>query len=221
MKCSVDYSMSIYPLWSGSLHQILYTIGSRSPHTKRIGRYGLAPLSSLTCFTPPSREKKLRPTRIRDMSMKCKNVILTLLFGFVLIGLVSCNSSTTQSDKETLVQEPTQEELFSTESGVKNNIENTIWTYTERGEIWRRIEFRNGKAYLSTAFPASGKWGEQEVYNYSIAERRYSDTGKRCIVVEMREPGEEFSFRKLVPATGQCNWSRETFTMDLGDYFWD
>ena len=69
MKCSVDYSISIYPQWSGSLHQILYTIGSRSPHTKRIGRNWMAPLSSLTCFTPPSREQKLRPTRIRDRFM--------------------------------------------------------------------------------------------------------------------------------------------------------
>lgn len=51
MKCSIGYIVSLYILmWSGSLHQILYIIGSRSPHTKRIGRNWTAPLSSYGFF---------------------------------------------------------------------------------------------------------------------------------------------------------------------------
>lgn len=54
MKCSVDCIVYLpyILLWGDSLHQILYTIGSRSPHTKRIGRNWMAPLS-FVLFSPP------------------------------------------------------------------------------------------------------------------------------------------------------------------------
>ncbi len=64
--------LSVYILlWSGSLHQILYTIGSRSPHTKRIGRNWTAPLSSLISFIPPSRGQKLN-AMTEDRKDKCE-----------------------------------------------------------------------------------------------------------------------------------------------------
>lgn len=45
-----------------------YNNGSPSPTVRDRAKW-MAPLSSLVCFTPPSREQKLRPTRIRDMIM--------------------------------------------------------------------------------------------------------------------------------------------------------
>lgn len=203
--------------------------GSPSPHTE-----DRAVMDGSTFFVMVESlraEKKSCARHVLGIvSMKCINTITTLLFSLLLIGLFSCNSSPSQSGsasgeelskKESSKKKLSQEELFSTESRIRENIENTIWTYTKPGDYWKRIEFKNGKAYFSTAWPASGAWGEKEVYNYTIVERRYSDTGKRCMVIEMTEPGEEFCFLKLVPATGQCNWLRETFMMNLGDYFWD
>ena len=63
-------------LWSGSLHQILYTTGSRSPHTKRIGRWWMAPLSSLSWFTPPSREQMLMPMQYKERLNRIMGEIL-------------------------------------------------------------------------------------------------------------------------------------------------
>ena len=71
MKSSVGYCVSIYPMWSGSLHQILYTIGSRSPHTKRIGRNWMAPLSSL-CLIPLRAEDNKKNNMSENGKNRCE-----------------------------------------------------------------------------------------------------------------------------------------------------
>ena len=80
------------------MHHILYIIGSRSPHTKRIGRNWMAPLSSFF-VTSPSREQKLRPTRIRVIKMKKKlKMMAMLLCVTAFVGLSSCTKDDNASN---------------------------------------------------------------------------------------------------------------------------
>ena len=70
---------------------------------------------------------------------------------------------------------------------VKSNLNGTIWTYTSSiGEddmfnMWCKLEFKNDKLYYYEVSPSEGEWGEPQVCDYSIEERRYSNTGNKYI----------------------------------------
>ena len=70
---------------------------------------------------------------------------------------------------------------------VKSSLNGTIWTYTSSiGEddmfnMWCKLEFKNDKLYYYEVSPSKGEWGEPQVCDYSIEERRYSNTGRRYI----------------------------------------
>lgn len=74
----------------------------------------------------------------------------------------------------------------STIEGVSQLLENTTWTYTQpidddKFGYWCRLVFKNGKLYYYEVFPSNGEWGEPNICDYSIEERRYSNTGERYI----------------------------------------
>lgn len=126
--------MSIYPTWSGSSHQILYTIGSRSPHTKRIGRYGLAPLS-LFLFTSPSREQKLRPIRTRVIKMKTHTHIMASLFLMAFSLLIfSCGGG---SINKQVPKDATYtiriDDIFEHNHGLVTEMDVTVYECNESG----------------------------------------------------------------------------------------
>ena len=57
----------------------------------------MAPLSSLVFFTPPSREQKLRPTRIRDGIMK---KLLLVIAAFMTLTVTSCSKDSDDDSVE-------------------------------------------------------------------------------------------------------------------------
>lgn len=72
---------------------------------------------------------------------------------------------------------------------VKTNLNGTIWTYTASiGEndmfnMWCRLEFKNDKLYYCEVSPSEGDWGNPQVCDYTIEEKRYSNTGERYVGV--------------------------------------
>ena len=77
----------------------------------------------------------------------------------------------------------------STIENVRELIENTTWTFTkpiredDKFNHWCRLVFKNGKLYYYEVSPSKGEWGEPNICDYTIEERRYSNTGKKYIAV--------------------------------------
>lgn len=172
----------------------------------------------------------MRPTRTRDLKMK-KLVFIIVL---PIILLCACNNNTgnngydTQADygqsKPAPKAELTPKEKFATIESTKKYIENTVWTYTKPGQLetWKKLEFKNGKAYEYLTYPSSGSWGEvREVLSYKLKEERYSDTGEKYIAIILYENGKDYSNRKLDPASGAYIWFTSQILMNPCDYEWD
>jgi hypothetical protein len=75
----------------------------------------------------------------------------------------------------------------STIEGVSQLLEGSVWTYTDyigeddKFNVWCKLEFKNDKLYYYEVSPSEGEWGEPQVCDYSIEERRYSNTGNKYI----------------------------------------
>lgn len=109
---------------------------------------------------------------------------------------------------------------YTTVEGVKSGIEGTVWTYTEPATMsnpnWAKLEFKGGKVYVYSSYPSKGTWGTPNIESYFVEESRYSDTGKRCVLVKI----SEYSY--FVPETGlynNCNIMQ--YRMKQRDYTWD
>ena len=78
---------------------------------------------------------------------------------------------------------------WKTTEETRSNLEGTIWTYTssiEKDDMfnkWCKLEFKNGKLYYYEVSPSDGDWGKPQVCDYTVEERRYSNTGERYIGV--------------------------------------
>lgn len=160
---------------------------------------------------------------------------IVLLLAAIPLLFASCNSGYSSNEelpKDTnpsveFAEQPvlSQEELYSSIDGVRDNIEGTVWTYTEVGSrLWFKLVFRDGKVDYYCSFPAAGEWGESETsYYYTIEEHRYSDSGRKYISVDMRrEPSDEHWCFQLIPSSGQSSMGfGNSFIMDPHDYVWD
>ena len=115
------------------------------------------------------------------MKMKTNKIIMLLLV--ITMGMItSCETAPQQASKT----ETRKVVDFTTVEGVKSGIEGTVWTYTEplttSFHLWMRLEFKGGKAYVYTAVPSDGSWGQATVKNYTVKESRDVSTGERQVV---------------------------------------
>lgn len=98
---------------------------------------------------------------------------------------------------------------FTTIEGVRQGIEETIWTYTkvigedDNFNLWCRLEFHDGKLYYQEVSPSEGEWGEPQICDYTVSEERYSNTGERFIAVHWHTYLMGYSF---VPETRAIYW---------------
>lgn len=148
--------------------------------------------------------------------MKTNKIIMLLLV--ITMGMItSCETAPQQASKT----ETRKVVDFTTVEGVKSGIEGTVWTYTEplttSFHLWMRLEFKGGKAYVYTAVPSDGAWGQATVKNYTVKESRDVSTGERQVVVEI-----DNEYNKFVPKTGWFVWfGIQSCTMKQRDYSWD
>lgn len=156
-----------------------------------------------------------------------KKIITTLLAVCCMFVFYSCNNSggkSSFSNEETKeeVKELTQEEKYATVESTREYLENTTWTYTEPGDMWIRLVFKNGKVYYYSAYPSKGDWGEGSEYCYRITEERYADTGKRYVSVEIvKDMNDENCYIALAPESGVFLWWGAQVLMEPKDYQWD
>ena len=92
-------------------------------------------------------------------------------------------------DHETLKEEYEWSSKWSSVDQAKQSIENTSWTFYEdiregaNYDRWCRLKFKNGKLYFYEVSPAKGEWGNPEICDYIVEERRYSDTGRKYVCI--------------------------------------
>lgn len=121
---------------------------------------------------------------------KVRKIIIGFsLFALIFSILYSNIHEDSQSEKEYENMEIEWQVKCSTVEKVKGLIENTTWTYTqpiEKGDKfdqWCKLEFKGGKLYYYEVSPSEGEWGEPKICDYTIEERRYSNTGEKYIGV--------------------------------------
>ncbi len=138
------------------------------------------------------------------------------------IGMTSCET-TPKNVQQAAATETRKVVDFTTVDGTKMGIEGTVWTYTEpltyatRSHVWMRLEFKGSKAYLYSASPSKGAWGNASGKNYIVKESRDGRTGERQVVVEI---GGEYI--KFVPKTGMLDYfGIQSCIMKQRDYSWD
>lgn len=102
-------------------------------------------------------------------------------------------------------------EKWKTIDGVEQNIDGTTWQYIlplDSGQKhWYKLEFKNNRVYAYSARPSDGTWGEPYVYDYTVKEDRYADTGEKFVYVEWRHDynvGYNFHYMiyQFVPSVG-------------------
>lgn len=151
------------------------------------------------------------------MSKILRLMVVLLITSTMTVGVSSCETTPQQTAKT----ETRKAVDFTTVEGVKSSIEGTVWTYTEplttSFHLWMRLEFKGGKAYVYTAVPSDGSWGQATVKNYTVKESRDVSTGERQVVVEI-----DNEYNKFVPKTGWFVWfGIQSCTMKQRDYSWD
>lgn len=101
-------------------------------------------------------------------------------------------------------------------------IKNTVWTRTEEGDFWLKLEFLNGTVKIYRAFPIDGHWTFDEECPYTLEEGRFIDDGRRYIAAVIRY--KELSIPpKFVITNGHLSWLGiiDAGGFILGDYEWD
>lgn len=95
-------------------------------------------------------------------------------------------------------------EDYNTVAKTRSLLDGSIWHFASPiGEKdmfnkWCKLVFRDGKLYYYEVSPSEGDWGEPTVCDYTIEEKRYSDTGERFISVNWHAFLMDYSF---VPKT--------------------
>jgi len=99
---------------------------------------------------------------------------------------------------------------------------NTIWTYTEAGEIWFKLIFKEETVMCYSAMPSDGKWTFEEECPYTLEEGRFIDDGRRYIAAVINRTDINIS-PKFVITNGHLTWLGiiDTGGFVLGDYEWD
>lgn len=116
----------------------------------------------------------------------------------VTVGAFVWGISLTEAEYDEKKKE--QELAMQTVEGVRQYIEGTVWTYTrtiEKGDaldVWVKMEFKGGKLYFYKVYPSEGTWGKPYEVDYTVEERRYSNTGNRYIGVYWKGPLTMFQF---------------------------
>lgn len=109
------------------------------------------------------------------------------LLGILVVSIIGIKVGTNLDENKVLREKLAWEKKCSTINDVKELIDGTTWSFTQdigkenMFNMWCKLEFKNDKLYYYEVNPSEGDWGEPRVCDYSIEERRYSNTGERYI----------------------------------------
>lgn len=172
-------------------------------------------LTCPNCGVPPSQNISPVPQKDNIGPMVPISIIAVIVsvIGFFLISMNASNDAkpVAKSDEvpiTTSLMHANRE--FNTVDGVRKGIDGTIWTYTnvigenDNFNVWCRLEFRDGKLYYQEVSPSEGEWGEPQICEYVIGERRYSNTGRRYVDIRWTNSLIDYSF---IPETHSLCWS--------------
>ena len=120
-----------------------------------------------------------------------KKTLVKRKYIYILLGIITISNigMNVESDIKENKEEEEYAQKCSTIEGVSQLLEGSVWTYTDyigeddKFNVWCKLEFKNNKLYYYEVNPSKGEWGEPQVCDYTIEERRYSNTGTRYIGV--------------------------------------
>ena len=104
----------------------------------------------------------------------------------MIISIIGMNI---EADSEEKKRDFEWEQKCSSVESVSKMLEGSVWTYTKNIDdddmfnVWCKLVFTKGKLYYYQVIPSEGSWGEPQVCDYTIEERRYNNTGARYIGV--------------------------------------
>lgn len=108
----------------------------------------------------------------------------------VIVGVIAVSQYVQEQHQEQQREwEQEYKQQFKTIEGIAQYIEGKTWVYAEPIKRssdfckWFKFKFSNGKVTLWTAYPSDGRWGEPDVFDYTIEKTRYTDTGEYYIRV--------------------------------------
>lgn len=148
---------------------------------------------------------------------------LVALFLLVLLGIAGLSENDNNDESSFFSIGKTEKDIKSIKSveQMKDAIKNTIWTHTEKGDIWYKFVFKEETMIHYAAFPSDGHWRYLGEVEYSIVENRSSYDGKRYIAavfdIAKYSIPVEFNF-------SDCHLYSFGFDIGrckLGDFEWD
>lgn len=128
----------------------------------------------------------------------------------------------------------TQEELVSHKSinqikdvdELRQAINNTVWTYTAKGDEWLRYEFVGNTVKQYSALPHDGKWQYDGESSFDLSEQRSNYDGKRYIIATFMPKTKSLAMFELAVVFNFRDYHLYLNGEDMGgfvmaDYEWD
>jgi len=136
-------------------------------------------------------------------------VFIILCYGIMFTTSCNFGANTKKSDTETKPAIAYGVIPSSLESA-KEQIKNTTWVASPRGESWFKVFFKGDGTYTCWyAEPGNGEWCNTPITgNYEVREGRYSDTGERFYAVP-------FDSKILMPGSRKLGINAEYIDIKL------
>lgn len=153
-------------------------------------------------------------------------VLIIIVLGIIVFSPEESNpyNNRTNPVSRLVNSELTQGEIQSIKNidEMRKAIDNTIWTYTETGNLfWYKLVFKGNKVKIYSAMPSDGRWKFDEECSYTLEEGRYFDDGRRYIAAVFTSKDIDIPAKFTITNGHLYMLGFDIAGFVLGDYEWD
>lgn len=151
-------------------------------------------------------------------------VLIAIVVGFLVFAPEESNPYNNRPVSHLVSNKITQGDIQSIKDveEMRKAIDNTIWTYTETGNLfWYKLVFNGNKVKIYTAMPSDGQWKLEEECSYTLEEGRYIDDGRRYIAAIIQDKDNDIPIKFSISNGHLYMLGFDIAGFILGDYEWD
>ncbi len=165
-----------------------------------------------------------RPKESSNVTWIIVCVLIVIVIAFQVFAPKESNPYNNRIISHLASNELTQGEIQSIKDvdEMRKAIDNTIWTYTETGNLfWYKLVFIGNRVKIYSAIPSDGQWKFDEECSYTLEEGRFLDDGRRYIAAVFRSKDIDVPAKFTITNGHLYMLGFDIAGFVLGDYEWD